>query len=155
MGVVDEVALKLIWHSCEGTLEKKAGKQWLNDPQRFTLTKRWWCIPLEKPIWMEPAGGIAWAYQAETTVTVELKSATWTELGSVDHAPIQWGVINATVGSLIDRDTKTNKGERFNKKGRRKKLPVHSNSFSLLKILGRIDNKRLAPWIFSGIRWVW
>lgn len=65
---------------------------------------------------MEPARGIAWAYQAETTVTIELKSATWTELGSVDHAPIEWRVINATVGSLIDRDTKRNRGEIFNKK---------------------------------------
>lgn len=56
---------------------------------------------------------------------------------------------------MIDRDTKRNRGEIFNKKGGRNKLPVHSNSFSLLKILGRIDNKRLAPWIFSGRRRVW
>lgn len=73
----------------------------------FTLTKRWWRIPLVKPVWVEPAGGIAWTYQAVTTVAKELKSATRTKFGSVDHTAIRWRIINTAIGSWRHTETKT------------------------------------------------
>lgn len=76
---------------------------WLRGGLNVTLTNRWWCIPLEKSIRVEFAGGIAGPYQTVTAVTKELKPATWTEFGSVNHTPVSWRIIDATVCSWKHR----------------------------------------------------
>lgn len=54
---------------------------------------------MEQPVRVEPAGGVGRAYEAVTMVTKELKSASWAEFGSVDHAPVHRRIVDATVGS--------------------------------------------------------
>lgn len=58
---------------------------------------------MKKPVGVEPAGGVAWSYQAVTTVAIIEQLAAWTQPGPVDHAPIGWRIINTTVGSCRDR----------------------------------------------------
>lgn len=88
--------------------DKEAWEDTLRDGQQLfiififispTLTKRRRLVPLEEPVGVEPAGGVGRAYEAVTTVTKELKPASRTEFGSVDHAPVHRRIVDATVGS--------------------------------------------------------
>lgn len=71
------------------------------------MTKRWRGVPLVQPVGVQPAGGVARAHQAVTTVTVELEPAAGAEPGSVDHAPVGRRIVDATVRSWADTQRET------------------------------------------------